>query len=162
MSSDPLAHTLAGERDVLTSFLASVQNALARKASGLSDTDARRTMTPSGLSISGLIKHGAYVQASWVEYFFAGRLATELPLDTDEFVAAPDETIEVLLDRYRGEVARVRMIVERHSLDELNQSDRPGTVTLRWIVVHMIEELARHTGHADILREEIDGATGYP
>jgi hypothetical protein len=77
-----------------------------------------------------------------------------------DFRVGPDETVEILIARYDEQIARSREIAARKQLDDVVPHPGLGEVTVRWIVVHMIEETARHAGHADILREQIDGTTG--
>jgi uncharacterized damage-inducible protein DinB len=120
-------------------------------------------MVPSGTSLLGLVKHLAYVERWWFQEVWAGQPATYPFSETDpdaDWRIEPDETTEGVLGLYRGECARSREIVAAApSLDEVAHHPR-RKLTRRWILVHMIEETARHNGHADILREQLDGATG--
>jgi uncharacterized damage-inducible protein DinB len=136
------------------------------KVSGLSDEDLRRPMTPSGVSLLGLVKHLADVEQSWFVEVFAGE-PPEFPLWREDDPGAtwriePHETTEQIIDVYRRVCARCRAIVASASPEDLAAAPREGAegLTLRWILVHMLEETARHNGHADIIREAIDGATG--
>jgi uncharacterized damage-inducible protein DinB len=159
----------AGEKDMLTAWLDWHRATLTMKINGVPDGDLRRAMVPSGTSLLGIVKHLAYVERGWFQNVFLGH-DVEFPGDDDD----PDadwrvETGESTADitaLYNAEVAKSQAIVADHSLDDHARLDRrlrrghASEFTLRWIVVHMIEETARHNGHADILREMIDGATG--
>ena len=125
-------------------------------------------MVPSGTKLLGLVKHLAFVERYWFQQIFAGRECEYPWTDEDpdaDFRIEPHETTQQIVDLYVGECAENRSIVASASLDELARGrkkandPRPG-FNLRWILVHMIEETARHNGHADILREQIDGSTG--
>jgi uncharacterized protein DUF664 len=104
------------------------------------------------------------VERWWFQICFAGEDVTHVSTDDDldaDFRIEPGETVEGIIDLYRGEIERSREITKAAGLDEIaKKSSRRGHASLRWILVHMIEETARHAGHADIIREAIDGATG--
>ena len=125
-------------------------------------------MVPSGTTLLGMVKHLAYVERWWFQKVFldAGVAFPWTDDDPDaDFRIDPDESTEEIVDLYRAECAKNREVVGEAAVDSLARykkpSDpRPGNVSLRWILVHMIEEIARHNGHADILREQIDGSTG--
>ena len=155
----PLA---ASERETLAAFLEFHRQTLVWKLSGLGDEELRRRLVPSGVTLLGMVKHIAYVERSWFQAVFAGREVPFPGTDDDpdaDWRVEPGETTEQILALYAAETAAAREIVAGASLDEVAR--RPGEgFTLRWILVHMIEETARHNGHADILRELIDGATG--
>lgn len=158
-------HTTAGERETLTAYLRFHQDTLLTKLEGLDDEDLGRPMVPSGVSLIGLLKHLTYVHARWFEMCFADATPADLPWPTNEWGTDDGETSAGLLDAYGRHVETARRIVHEASLQDLNEGWSgggwdPGTFSMRWIVVHMIEELARHNGHADIIREQIDGATG--
>ncbi len=151
------------EFDLAVGFLDFHRATLLEKIKGLDDEDLRRKMVPSGLSLLALVKHVAYVERWWFAACFGGQ---DLPFPwTDEdpdadFRIEPGETTEDVLELYRREVERSRRIVE--GADPEDRGRRPGFEdhSLRWILLHMIQEMARHNGHADIMRELIDGATG--
>ncbi|GGV66622.1 hypothetical protein GCM10010277_74560 [Streptomyces longisporoflavus] len=150
----------ADEKTTLLSFLDYVRQAVAAKASDVSDKAVRTAGVPSGTSILGLIKHLTAVELNWFAWAYAG---ADVELWDDESPPADDETTESLLAAYDQAIRRCNEII--HACDDL---DRPGArslretppPTMRWILVHMIEETARHAGHADILREQIDGSVG--
>ncbi len=162
----PEPPSLGGERDMLAGFLDFHRATLLWKLEGLDDEQLRRAMVPSGTSLLGLVKHLAYVERSWFQGVWAGQEVTFpwTPEDPDaDWRIEPDETTEDVLALYRGECDRSREIVAATtSLDEAvtHPRRREWTMNRRWILVHMVEETARHVGHADILREQLDGATG--
>jgi hypothetical protein len=154
------------EKETLLAFLNSNRAVMVWKLDGVSDEDARRPMVESGTNLIGLIKHLAWVERWWFEEVFAGLPPADYPW-TDEdpdadFRAEPGETVASVIAMYEQHVALVNDIIDRSDLDDLSAVDRKGVkYSLRWIVGHMIEETARHAGHADIIRELIDGRTGY-
>jgi uncharacterized damage-inducible protein DinB len=161
----------ADERTTLLQFLDYYRATLLMKADGLSDVDARSaTVPPSIISISGLLRHMADVERHWFQMYLRGdaqdRLFWHEGQDADFTV---DETVTLgdCVALFQREVATSREITAQHALDDLaalNDLDRGLGVdwqpNLRWILVHMIEEYARHCGHADLIRERIDGVTG--
>jgi uncharacterized damage-inducible protein DinB len=155
---------VAGEGDTLRAFVRFHQDALLRKVEGLSEEDLRRAMVPSGTSLLGILKHETHMLHRWFHMRFAGD-QPELPRER-EWVIEPGERSEDLIARYRAEVERSRRIMDSADPDAPSKGlgprgdGKPGDFTLRWILVHVIEEMARHNGHADILREQLDGATG--
>jgi uncharacterized damage-inducible protein DinB len=130
-----------------------------RKAEGLTTAQATARSTPTGLTIFTLVRHLVDVERGWFRDF-AGEgveplYCTEADPDGD-FHPGPDDTLEDALAAYRAEIAHADEILAAHELDEAVQ-DGDHLVNLRWIMVHMIEETARHAGHADVLRELTDG-----
>jgi uncharacterized damage-inducible protein DinB len=152
------------ERELLLAQLEDKRVLLLRKVAGLSDEDLRSTSTASSLSLLGLLKHSAYVERWWFRAVFAGEDVAFPWTDEDpdaDFRPEPDETAEQIAALYLTEIERSRAIVASADLDDQARAPRPGeAANLRGILVHMIQELARHLGHADIIRESIDGATG--
>jgi len=135
------------------------------KLDGLSEQDARRPMVESGTNMLGLIKHLAWVERWWFEYNFAGR-EIDFPWSDDDpdadFRVDDEETIGDIVALYEAAVADSNEIIDSSGLDDLAAVTRDGVSrSLRWIVGHMVEETARHAGHADIVRELIDDNTGY-
>ena len=150
------------EKESLQVALERHRDAVLWKLEGLGDDDLRRQMTPSGTSLLGLVKHLAAVEYGWFCDTF-GRETEPLPFDDTpdaDLRIRPDETTEEVLAFY----GRARAAAGR-AIDELEVEDT-GTawfgeaVTLRWVLIHMVEETARHAGHADIIRELIDGMAG--
>ncbi|MFH8486501.1 DinB family protein [Streptomyces longisporoflavus] len=162
----------AGEPAMLAGWLDFHRETLAVKCSGLDDAQTRVTAVPSSsLTLLGLVQHLAEVERNWFQRVFAGR---DVPPvygacgDTaGGFALEPERTYEKALAVWRREVAVSRELCAGRSLDDMGRLSEPeaavaGTaeVSLRWILVHLIEEYARHNGHADLLRESIDGVTG--
>ena len=157
------AVNVGDERTTLTGFLDFQRGVMLRKVADLDEVGLRRPMTPSGLTLLGMVKHLAYVERWWFQTVFAGNDVSYPWTDDDpdaDWRAEPDETPEAIAGLYRDECARSREIVSGASFGDTCSDPRGDTITMRWIVAHMIEETARHLGHADIMREAIDGATG--
>lgn len=155
---------------MLLEFLDYYRAVIARKADGLTSEQLNRTVASSTLTLGGLVKHLALVEDSWLTVRFAGRPDpapwAAAPFDEDPdwdlHSAAGDEPAD-LLALWDAACARSRAVVDAaRSLEEVSADDGGGRGpwNLRWILVHLIEEYARHAGHADLLREDIDGATG--
>jgi Protein of unknown function (DUF664) len=155
----------APEREMLIGFLDWYRAVVENKVRGLSRDDAARVMTPSGLSPLGVVQHLAWVERGWFREHFAGEDLTFPGTDEDsdfDFRIEPGATTQSVLDFYRTECAHSRRVTGSASLDVLSARESPhrGRVSMRWILVHMLEETARHAGHLDLMREQIDGVTG--
>jgi uncharacterized damage-inducible protein DinB len=156
----------AGEREMLTAFLDWQRATVLCKLAGLSDEELRRPHQPSGLTLLGIVKHLAAVEMSWFRFDFAAEdpaAVSDLQPYESYWTILPDESTADILNLYRREVERSRAIVVAASLDDVARGpdvDIPN-LTLRWIILHMIEETARHLGHLDLIREAIDGQTGH-
>ena len=158
---------VADERTTLTAFLDYYREAVKAKVRGVSEEDARRRLVPSQTTLASLIKHLARVETSWFQHRLGQVPLEELPYlqrvleDPDsDFRVEPEETVEMLVARYDEQCTRSRDVAADKQLDDVVPHPALGQVSMRWVVVHMIEETARHAGHADILREQIDGSTG--
>jgi hypothetical protein len=153
----------APERDVLSGFLDVQRAAVVRKATGLSEEQARTAACPpSTLTVAGVVSHLAAVERFWFSIDFAGDDLPHPWSDDDPhggFRLAPDDTLDRLVAAYEAECERSRHIVAANDLDELCRGEGMD-YSLRWVVTHMIEETARHAGHLDLLREALDGSTG--
>jgi uncharacterized damage-inducible protein DinB len=151
------------ERELLERFLDFERDTLLWKASGLTEQQLRKPLTPSGMSLLGLVKHLAYVERNWFQFRFLGQ-TVYIPWrqgDPDgDFRIEPDEKPESIFALYRGEIEESRRIVAATDSLETVAVDPDRPVTMRWILIHMIEETARHAGHADLMRELTDGKTG--
>jgi uncharacterized damage-inducible protein DinB len=155
----------AAERDLLSGYLDWYRAVVERKVADLSLEDASRIMTPTGLSPLGIVKHLGDVEQGWFRERFAGEDTNTAWSDDDPlavFRIEPGETVASTVAFYRESTDHSRRIVAAASLDDASAGESPfyGHVSLRWILVHMLEETARHAGHLDIMREEIDGKTG--
>ncbi len=160
------------ERDALLAFLAQQRDALRFAVHGLTDEQAAAKPSASALSLAGLIKHVARVERYWIVEILAQRPVPELHDQDYEagFRLDPGETVASLLDAYAAVAGETEAIVRK--IDDLGQPvpvprDVPWfprdveAWSARWVLLHVIEETARHAGHADIIRESLDGATMY-
>ncbi len=145
-----------GERETLLALLQYQRDSFVRKVTGVDEEAARRALVPSGTSLLWLLKHMARAEVVWVWYRFAGE-DVAVPDDAVQ----PDDTVAAAAEVYRATGRRTDAIVAAASLDErcrLVTDEAP--VNLRWVLMHLLQETARHAGHADIVRELIDGSTG--
>jgi uncharacterized damage-inducible protein DinB len=156
---------LADEREALTQQLDFHRATLLRKLEGLEGEPLRRPMTASGLSLLGLVKHLAETEHGWFLKIYAGLTEPDLfTTDGDpdaDFRLGPDETADVVVGQYLRTCERARVVVASGDLDDVVTTPSGAEANLRAILVHMIQETARHNGHADIIREAIDGTTGH-
>jgi uncharacterized damage-inducible protein DinB len=169
MDSDPRAAyepPLTGsEREILTGFLDWHRATLEHKCGGLDDEQLRtQASPPSTLSLLGLVRHLAEVERSWFRRVIGGEDLGLIYSDSGDYqasYAAAGADVAEAFTTWRAEVARARDIANGADLDATGVHWRNDeTFSLRWVLVHMIEEYARHNGHADFLREAIDGRTG--
>jgi uncharacterized damage-inducible protein DinB len=173
-----LASPVADERSALREYLAYHQSAFFAVAYGLTDEQARSSPTVSELSIGGLVKHVTAMQHNWMSRVAAApeappkdpRPFEEVAKDFGEqHVMRPDETLDGLLEKFKTENAKTLSLVATADLDAKVPVPHdipwfPKGVkdwSVRWVILHVINELTRHSGHADIIRESIDGATMY-
>ena len=154
---------VAGEAETLRAHLQYQRESLVRKVEGLSDDVARRELVPSGTTLLWLVVHLARAEQLWVLVRFAGRRPGH---DLDERLlddtVGPEDTLAGAVAAYREAWRRVDAVLDAApGLDAPCRAmgdDEP--VNLRWVLTHLVGETARHAGHADVLREQIDGATG--
>lgn len=155
---------LANERGALAQQLDYHRATLLRKLHGLNDEALRKPMTASGLSLLGLVKHLTQTERGWFLEIFAGVSDQESqPTDADpdrDFRVSSEETAKVLVGRYVRVCERARKVVADAKLGRVVTTPWGAEVNLRAILLHMIQETAQHNGHADIIRESIDGTTG--
>lgn len=149
----PPPRTGGDEREVLVGFLDYLRSSIAAKPEGVPEPAVRTPGVPSGTNLLGLIKHLTHVE----RFVFLGQPVSDWQAT---FHAAPDETAAGVLAGYREAIDEAnRCIAARADLDEPTRAGK-NAPSLRWALVHMIEETGRHAGHADILREMTDGSTG--
>ncbi|KUL64327.1 DinB family protein [Streptomyces sp. NRRL S-1521] len=149
------------EKQSLHASLDRHRDAVLWKLDGLDDDALRRPMTPSGTNLLGLVKHLAAVEYGWFCTTF-GREAEPFwfdPLTEDMHVAA-EETTPRIVEFYGRARAAADAAIAELDLDDLGTSWNGKTVSLRWVLIHMLEDTVRHAGHMDIVRELLDGATG--
>lgn len=162
MSSEQL--NLASEREALVNFLDAQRHGLMRKVNGLDDESDRRAPTASSLSLLGLVKHAALWERRWFQVVMAGRHQPgEWPEtragDADLAVDAED-TVDQWVAYYRAQIEQSHAVVASMDLDTASARTDIIQCNLRYVLFHMIEETARHAGHADIIRETLDGSRG--
>jgi uncharacterized damage-inducible protein DinB len=152
-----------GEKESLKAALDRHREAVLWKVEGLDDDELRRPMTPSGTNVLGLVKHLAAVEYGWFCEPF-GRPTEPLPFDEDDEDADlrvdPGETTADVLAFYERARAAADQVIADLDLDETGTAWFGDTVSMRWVLLHMVEETSRHAGHVDIVRELIDGMTG--
>jgi uncharacterized damage-inducible protein DinB len=163
------AEAHADERGALLAFVEAQRGGLRRAVLGLSDEQAAGRPSASELSLSGLVKHVAECELNWL------RLAQQKPNErartqetwADGFRLDEDETLAGMLAFWDGVAHETEEFIR--SVDSMDDSfplpEAPwfpkGNVSMRWLMLHLIEEIARHSGHADIIRESLDGATAF-
>jgi uncharacterized damage-inducible protein DinB len=162
----------AGEVETLFGFLDFQRATMQWKCAGLSTADLNTSVAASTMTLGGLLKHMAWVEDHWFSYHLHGR--DRLPIwqavnwsdePSWEWESAASDSPETLMALWEAAVVQSRADVgtalKMGGLDHLAaRGSRDTAPNLRWIIVHMIEEYARHNGHADIMREAIDGETG--
>ncbi|MFI2033051.1 DinB family protein [Streptomyces buecherae] len=150
-----------GEKKSLHASLDRHRDAVLWKLDGLDDEALRRPMTPSGTTLLGLVKHLATVEYGWFCTAF-GRETEPFWFDpsTEDMSVGPDEATADIVEFYGRARAAADSAIEELRLDALGISWNGHTVSMRWVLIHMIEDTVRHAGHMDIVRELIDGASG--
>lgn len=162
---------ISNEHSMVEEFLDYHRATFLGKVSGLSKDQLAHQHGPSSMTLAGILKHLAYVEDVWFQVRFLGHAVpapwADAPFADDpdwEFHSAPEDEPTYLIELYEAACARSRLaFASAASLDaESVAADREtgGKFSLRWVMLHLIEETARHNGHADLIREAIDGATG--
>jgi uncharacterized damage-inducible protein DinB len=146
-----------GEAETLHALLQYQRESLVRKVGGLDDASARQSPVGSGTSLLWLIRHMARAEITWILHRFAGQDAVMPPGEPQ-----PGDALQAAVSYYRQTWEQVDVVAfAGTSLEELcRRPEADPPVSLRWVLMHLLEETARHAGHADILRELIDGRTG--
>ncbi len=165
------APPLHDERSLLLAYIEQQRDGIRNAAYGLTDEQARLTPSSSPLSVGGLVKHAIDMERGWIDMVLQRKRDTSPSHYEDNFRLGPDETLAEIMASY-DEVARETAEVIG-AIDDLGREvpvpkgvpwypDDIDAWSVRWVLLHIIEEVARHAGHADIVRESIDGATMYP
>jgi uncharacterized damage-inducible protein DinB len=153
------------EREVLEAFLDMYREVVHRKVADLPDDALRLHHVPSATTLAGIVRHLTAVERGWFQRRLGQYSEEALDPNTgggdDSWELGPNDTIDRLLADYTAACEESRRIAATMALDDAVPHPRLGEVSLRWVLVHMIEETARHAGHADILRELTDGRTGF-
>jgi len=164
------APPLADERELLLAFIAQQRDGIRNAAFGLTAEQARLARATSPLTVGGLVKHAIDMEQGWIDMVLQRNREASATHYEDNFRLGPDERLADVLAHY-DEVARETEAIIR-TIDDLSQPvpvpkgvpwypDDIDAWSVRWVLLHLIEEIARHAGHADIIRESIDGATMY-
>ena len=157
---------VAPERETLELFLEYHREALTGKLRGnnLSEEDARRRLVPSLTTLLGLVSHAAAVERNWFQHCLGGtpreEIAGNARGDDPSWEVGADKTIGDVIAEFESACAVSRQIAAGFTLDQTVPHDELGRVSVRFIYMNIIAEHARHAGHADIIREQIDGVTG--
>lgn len=164
-STRPRPPLVGGEREQLDGFLDFHRATVVLKAGGLTDEQARRQLVPSELTtVAGLVAHLTWVEEWWFDNVIAGRPDRwKEAFDTDqdaEFRVGARTPLPKLIEEYGARCQQSRDVLAARALDDEVTAPNGKLFTVRWIVIHMIEETARHAGHLDLLREMLDGSTG--
>jgi hypothetical protein len=151
------------EKESLQASLDRHREAILWKVDGVTDDDLRRSVVPSGTTLLGLVKHLGAVEYAWFCEPF-GYPTEPLPFDDEDPDAdlrvEPGESTEEILGFYARARAAADRVIAETDLEATGQAWFGDDVSLRWVLIHMVEETARHAGHVDIIRELIDGTTG--
>lgn len=159
---------VANEKTTLLAFLGHQRSFLLRKADGLTDDQARMaTCPPSDLTMLGLIRHASEVERGWAQRSLLGldvgriysRDAHPNGDVNGDFHPPADATLAEAIEAFTRETNATDLVFRTADLDDVEQCDR-AFYSVRWILIHLIEEYARHLGHADLIRQAIDGQTG--
>ena len=147
---------VAGEKETLLAFLGYLRGCVDRKLEGVGDAEARRSPVASGTSLLGLVKHLTVVEVYWAQRRLLG---ADVGAADDGFTVDEHDTPSSVRGRYAEAGRRTDEIVAGAGLEDPLARGRHG-LTVRWMLTHLVEETARHAGHADILRELLDGRAG--
>jgi Protein of unknown function (DUF664) len=158
---------VADERTQLVGWLDLQRTLVPWKCEGLSDADTHRSVLPTSplMTMAGVVSHLRWVEHIWFEVLFLGRPA-EGPMFTgpeDADMMVEGIPLAQLIEDYQQQCAVSNQIIAAHSLDEVGRHPDfdVAAATLRWMLIHMVEETARHVGHQDAIRELLDGTKGY-
>ncbi len=157
---------VADERTQLMGWLDLQRALVRRKLEGLAEADEHRAVLPESpmMTPAGLVSHLRWTEHCWFQVIFLGEPSADNPQfrkePKDADMLVPGVPLAQLLAEFEAQCAQSNEIVADHSLDDLG-NDPEFKPTLRWIVIHMVEETARHVGHLDTMRELLDGKKGY-
>ncbi|WP_020496222.1 DinB family protein [Sciscionella marina] len=156
--------TDGAERAIIENLLDRNREALIETARGLSETEARRRLVPSLTTPISVLKHAAAAERIWFQRFWAGLEESECDgyskRDLGTFTVTENETLAEVIAEFERASGRSREIAARFALDDTVDIPAEGTVSMRWTLLAMTEEFARHAGHGDILREQIQAGYG--
>lgn len=144
--------------DQLPAFIDQHRGILALLLEDLTEEEARRSLVPSKTTLLGLVKHVTFVERVWFGEAVTGRSRADLGIAAgpdESFDLTPHDTIESVLADHQRAVAQSRDAVATLGLDDTLPGNRRGPLPLRWVLLHVLRELAQHCGHGEILREQI-------
>lgn len=150
-----------GEREVLSAFLDQQRAVVVWKLEGLTDDQVRQRIRPGGLYLLGLVKHLAAAEYYWLSELFGRPFEPADVRATDDAELEPDDTTDTVLAYYTRARAASDRAMREVDLDATAVTWLGDVVSFRWAILHAIEETVRHAGHADLIREHVDGTTGY-
>lgn len=161
----PLPPFVGEEKEMLLGFLNFQRDTAICKLQGVTEEQARRRLGPSSLTLGGIVYHLGFAERAWFRSALLDENleASGFPDVADLYWTIPDGmTIDDVIAGYRAEIERSNAIIAAHDLDTVAVKPRRNRppMQLRWIMLHMIEEVARHCGHMDLIRESIDGQAG--
>lgn len=149
---------------MLRSFLQQNRSVILFKLDGVTPEAAGHSPVDSGTTLLGIVKHLAWVERWWFCEFIGGQ-SPDYPWSEDDpdadFRVEPDDTLDSVRELYAAAVAEANAVIDAAASLEVTGDGRGGERSLRWVLIHMIEETARHAGHMDIIREQLDGTLGY-
>lgn len=148
---------MATELEQLVATLDALRAGVLKKLAGLSETDARRSTVDSGTNVAGLIQHLTFAESLWFEEIVAGGKPTR---GKRTMLVEPDLSLRTLRAEYKAACAASNEIIARLGDPEAPVTRNGKTHNLRWAILAVIGETSRHAGHADIIREQLDGTTG--
>jgi uncharacterized damage-inducible protein DinB len=156
---------LTSERAALENFLDAQREELIGKIQGLDDSTARQAPTASSLSLLGILKHATTWERRWFQVVLRGRESGEdwpsvRGRNAATFTVGEQDTVDDWVEKYRAQIEQSRAVAAAMDLDSTCARTDLIDCNLRYVLFHMIEETARHAGHADIIRETIDGSRG--
>lgn len=165
-----LAPPSTDERTLLLGFLQTQRHALKISAYGLSDDAARTSAAASELTVGGLIKHLTDMERNWMSMTRGDQRDRPATAYRDSFEVGPEQSVESLIADYDAAALETAALIRERGLDDEVPVPKgvpwfPADVdawSVRWVMLHLIEETARHAGHADLVREALDGATATP
>src|SRR3954447_8803590 len=150
-----------GELDTALAFLRFARECLIKKLDGLTDEQVRRVLVPSGTNLLGLVQHSTVGERYWFGYHLLGRYDDDVEWDFEMAVATDTRAADVIGDYRAAAKDSDAAILSVGDPDaKMARTVNDESLSLRWVLAHMTSETARHAGHADILREQLDGATG--
>jgi uncharacterized damage-inducible protein DinB len=146
------------ERTQLLAFVDDNRAEVLALLDGLSEEEARARLVPSATTLLGIVKHCTFVERVWFHVSLDGQQRADLGLPEDadaSWVLDDDDTVASVRAGYEQAWREAAALAAPYALDDLARHNRRGPLTLRWVLIHLVQELARHAGHGDVLREQV-------